>query len=294
MTGMKGWNPYSFVHLAVATLRRWRHGPLKKMEPMWRLLGHCYRFALNHSGRSLTASSRIGPYGPFKLDGYFAFSSFEQWGDRHNAGFVACIEACRDCQCVLDVGAHIGLVALPMASVLAPNGRVFAFEPAHANHTYLSRHIELNGMQRTITALELLVGEDDRDEVAFFEQEEVAGMNAVVIKKDAAAYHETRRRQVTIDRFCQQQSLHPQVIKIDVEGYELEVLRGAAHVLRTLQPLVFLSVHPVPIQMLGHSLDELRQLIENLGYQLLEVTTQQPVANITMGEYLLQAIEGKS
>ncbi|MBF0160010.1 MAG: FkbM family methyltransferase [Magnetococcales bacterium] len=276
------------IHQSVLLLRRWRHGRLKKLEPLWRVLGRGYRWLLRHSGRSITTSSCIGGYGPFTLDGHFAFSAFDQWGDRHNAGFVACVEACRGAQCVLDIGAHIGLVALPMASVVAAGGQVFAFEPARANHDYLVRHVALNQLQQTVTVLNSLVGDSVCEEVPFFEQSDVAGMNAVVIKKDADTYQETRRRQETIDHFCQQRSLSPQVIKIDVEGYELEVLRGAAATLRTAWPLVFLSVHPVPIRMLGHTLEELCQLIDELGYQLLDVVQQQPVTGVVMGEYLLR------
>ena len=57
----------------------------------------------------------------------FAFSDFAGWGGESNRVFTACVEACRDKNCVFDVGAYIGLGALPMASVLAPGGRVYAF-----------------------------------------------------------------------------------------------------------------------------------------------------------------------
>ena len=72
----------------------------------------------------VAVSHRVGPYGPFRLDGHFAFSDFEHWGAvGHHRGFETCVEAARGARCVLDVGAHIGLVSLPASRALAPGGR---------------------------------------------------------------------------------------------------------------------------------------------------------------------------
>ena len=43
-----------------------------------------------------------------------------------------------------DIGAHIGLVTMPMASVIDPKGKVYAFEPAFANRQFLQQHVRIN------------------------------------------------------------------------------------------------------------------------------------------------------
>lgn len=269
----------------VTTLRQLRHGPLKRFGPLWSALGEVYQVGLRMTGSSRPAAHRIGGYGPFLLHGEFAFSDFENWGRGHNRGFASCIEACRGKQCVLDIGAHIGLIALPMSAVIAEGGRVYAFEPAAANLDRLRTHVALNGVSG-IEVVDALVGDEDVDETRFFEQSQATGMNATVITKDPGAFHETRRRQVTLDRFCDERRLKPEVVKIDVEGAEIGVLRGAAKMLRRCRPLVFLSVHPRHLALLGHTTGELEALVDDLGYEMREIDGTTP-GNLRLDEYLV-------
>jgi FkbM family methyltransferase len=284
------WDAMTLLDSCITTLRRWRHGPLRWMDPLWYQLGRAYRYVLRRSPWQMSTPMRIGNYGPFRMDGQLAFSAFEPWGDRHNAGFAACVEACRGRRCVLDVGAHIGLVSLPMASVLAPGGRVFAFEPARANRVLLDRHVALNGFASTVIVQQDLVGATEEQAVPFFEHDAIDGMNSVVIKKHPERYVATPKRQVTLDGFCARLALQPEVIKIDVEGYEIHVLRGMEQLLRTVKPVVFLSVHPAAIQLLGLSLDVLWHTVAQHGYCFHDVVRQIPLASaadLAMGEYLM-------
>ncbi len=253
----------------VSSLRGLRHGPLRGLGPLWTTLGGAYQKGLRLMPGSATTSQRIGPFGPCRMNAVFAFSEFAGWGGGHNRAVEACIEACRGRRCVLDVGAHIGLVALPMSRVLAPAGRVYAFEPATANRRYLHEHLALNAVENVVV-VESLVGAEVREAVAFFEQSEATGMNSVVLDKGEEGYRETQRPQVTLDGFCRSRGLAPEVIKMDIEGAELDALKGAAETLRRHRPLVFLSVHPRHLERLGRSCDELARLIAELGYDCLD------------------------
>ncbi len=57
-------------------------------------------------------------------------------------------------------------------------------------------------------------------------------------------------------------------MKVDAEGAELAVLRGAAGTIRRCQPAIALDVHPGQLSTLGGSLDELWQAIADLGYSV--------------------------
>ncbi len=246
----------------ITLLRRLRHGPLRALGPAWVQLGRGYRRLVG--GLGLSVRQRIGPYGPFRLDARFAFSDFEHWGQGHNDGFTACVEACRGRRCVLDVGAHIGLVSLPVAAVLAPDGLLIAFEPAAANRRLLRRHLELNGLSERVKVEAALVGAECLDEVLLHESGEVSGMNSLAARE--GDYRPVAHRQLSLDHYCGRNGLAPEVIKIDVEGAELGVLEGAREVLQRCRPQIFLSVHPWHIARLGRSTEELAALIDELEY----------------------------
>ncbi len=269
----------------VSSLRSLRHGPLSGLGPLWTTLGGAYRKGLRLFPRSATTAQSIGRYGPFLMNAEFAFSDFANWGGGHNRGFEACIEACRGRRCVLDVGAHIGLVTLPMSRVVAPGGCVYAFEPAATNRRFLREHLALNGIENVVV-IESLVGQENRDAVAFFERCEATGMNSVVSMKDHDVYHETHRPQITLDDFCRSGGLAPEVIKMDIEGAELDALKGSRETLERCRPLLFLSVHPAHLKQLGQSCEELARLIDELDYDCLDIDGH-PVEGFRRDEYIL-------
>lgn len=252
--------------MMISTLRRLRHGPLKMFDPFWLLLGKLYRKVVENIP-GLKTSQYINKYGPFKLDAKFTFSNFENWGHDHNEGFVNCIEDCRGKQCVFDIGAHIGLVSLPLSQVVS--GRIYAFEPAVANKIHLMHHLEYNNISN-VEVHSCLVGSETKQNVEFFEQHQATGMNSRVVKKDHHLYHQTTREQIRLDDFCSQYDVVPEVIKIDVEGAEYDVLLGAINLLKKYSPIVYLSVHPKELTLMGHSVDKVTDLLKNMNYYALD------------------------
>lgn len=272
----------------VVALRHLRHGPLRGLAPAWLLLGRLHRATLRRLPVTGTTRQWIGDYGPFDMDASFAFSDFRNWGGGHNRGFAACIEACRGKRCVFDIGAHIGLVTMPMSSVLAPDGKVHAFEPADANHRLLIDHLSRNGIEN-VAVTKALVGATTAT-VRFYEQAEATGVNSIVEQSDDPDYQETRCPQVTLDELCRERDLTPEVIKIDVEGAEIDVLIGAAETLRRARPEIFLSVHPAHLAALGRSCDELAKVIAELGYDCRDIGGR-PVSTFRLDEYRLRPKE---
>ena len=268
----------------VAALRQLRHGPLKPLDPLWLVLGRLYRATLRVAPAG-PVSQRIGTYGPFKMNPTFAFSDFAHWGGGPNRGFAACIERCRDKHCVLDVGAHVGLVTLPASGVMAAGGRLYAFEPAAANARMLEEHLRLNRIDN-VELVAALVGARESEAVTFYEDDEPTGLNSVAAGDKRAGFAQTRRRQVSLDGFCLARGLSPEVIKIDVEGGEMDVLEGARTILLRHRPEIFLSVHPAQIEALGQSIEALTDLIDELGYDCHDIEGG-PTGALGADEYLL-------
>lgn len=246
---------------------------------------HIFRFFLRLITLNRGVKIDLGGQMPVRLDYRFYFNRYETWGNAHNDGFLKLLETCQGKDVVLDVGAHIGLCALPISKVISPNGKVYAFEPSMGNLTYLQKHIAYNKTQN-ISVLPFLVGEHSKDDVSFYESPEPTGMNALIQYKDLPNANWVTRRQISLDDFCQEHNIIPNVIKIDVEGAEVGVLRGARKTIYEHQPTVILSIHPRHLQLMGESIDTLTKIIADMQYNITDMVGQD-VHVFELKEYLL-------
>lgn len=221
----------------------------------------------------------------FNLDYTFGLHRYDEFGNRHNAGFKDWLKECSGKRIVFDIGAHIGLYAIPASRVIASGGKIYAFEPAVANLKFFRKHLEYNHCANVVVE-DALVGEVSRPEVDFAEHPDSDAMNAIVVQKNAHLYTTVQRRQVALDDFCYQRQVFPQVMKIDVEGAEVRVLKGAQRLLREKHPVIFLSIHPSRIRLLGDTLEEMLALAAKAGYTLRGFDGNVP-SEIKFGEYKL-------
>jgi len=170
---------------------------------------------------------------------------------------------------VLDVGAHIGYVALYLARLVGPAGRVFAFEPGANNLPYLRQNTQ---GAANIEIVDQGVG--SRCERRTFYLENLTGQNnsflssfKVFEENKARAYAAGVRREavevqvVTLDEFCRRRTIRPDFVKIDVEGFEAEVLRGAAWLLSEVRPMLMVEIQTAQ--------DEILALARRFGYRVL-------------------------
>ena len=258
-----------------------------KFKPVFFFFGEVYRKVAAFLLPNLMVKKNISRYGPFLLGGKFLFSDFSHWSEGHNVGFDELIEEARGKTCVFDIGAHIGLTTLPLANVVDAAGRVYAFEPSTSNLIFLKKHLKANNF-RNVSVVEKLVGNKVDVCATFFEDEGVSGMNSM------ARIEETRREKqieiVTIDSFSLGIGVIPDLIKIDIEGAELMALEGAKDILAQYLPTVFLSIHPRQIAALGQSVDDLKKIIVDLGYEVWDVKRDtRCTGQLQFGEYRLEA-----
>lgn len=134
-----------------------------------------------------------------------------------------------------DVGAHVGYYTLLSSTLVGATGRVVAFEPLPDNIDFLKRHIGLNGLEN-VQLVEAAVAE--RDTSMTFN---VAPSRSMGFLTDDGSLQVTV---VSLDNCISQKKFPiPQVIKIDVEGAEARVLKGATELITSHQPVVFLATH---------------------------------------------------
>jgi FkbM family methyltransferase len=142
---------------------------------------------------------------------------------------------------VFDVGANVGAYTLLFATWVGPSGRVFAFEPAAAPREGLERLVAANDLSSRVTTIPSAVS---------------AAEGSLTFLADASA-GETRLVShagpgtvsvpvTTIDAVCQREGVVPRLIKIDVEGAELDVLRGARRTIASAGKdlRLYVEMHP--------------------------------------------------
>lgn len=131
---------------------------------------------------------------------------------------------------VIDAGANIGLHTLNMAKIVGKTGKVFAFEPEITNFGILKKNIKLNNYTN-IFAEHKAVGE--KDGIATLYRSNHPGMHKI----DSKPQHSKDKLNVDIislDNFFNKNHIQPKIdfIKIDVEGFELSVLKGMKNILK--------------------------------------------------------------
>jgi FkbM family methyltransferase len=150
----------------------------------------------------------------------------------------------------LDIGAHIGSLTLPLARLVGPGGVVYAFEPQKKIYRELVKNLELNNIKNVIP-LRFAVGAEDR----VIDMTPTVGRDGTMRVGGGGDRAEMR----TIDSF---DFSNVSMMKIDVEGYELPVLKGAQRTIRMWHPAILIEIVQI---------DDVKAFFKQNGYSLSEV-----------------------
>jgi FkbM family methyltransferase len=193
--------------------------------------------------------------------------------DREPAVFAALRRLVRPGMVVFDVGASFGEFTMVLARWCGPGGRVVAFEPTPASRAALRDHLQLNGLIDRVTIVDAAVS--DRAGSAVLHAMGTSGENTLNPARFNASEREAMTVPVTtIDDYCRLHGAVPAVIKLDVEGYELHALRGAADTLATHRPTVIVELHPSSWRDIGEDTRSAAALVESLRYNVVPLEGQ--------------------
>ena len=141
--------------------------------------------------------------------------------------------------CVIDVGVHKGLYTGAMAKATGPTGKVHAFEPNPSVIPELASNLAQHNVSIHNLAVSDSVGEKpfyvdtrkDSDSVA-------SSLNVLEDLYESGAIRRIQVDCTTLDAFCQEVECAPEFMKIDVEGHEIAVIRGATHTIDRYRPYI--------------------------------------------------------
>ncbi len=167
---------------------------------------------------------------------------------------------------ILEVGANIGYYALIETKLAGPTGHLYAIEPSPYNFDLLKRNLELNNI-RNADLHQAAFGEKrgkvkfymyDRSNLSSFIKREDMGMETTEIEVDM----------ITLDDFLRLKKAD--FIRMDVEGYELEILKGSVQVLSSENKpkLFFIEVHSELLHKKNSSGREIIEFLAKYGYEV--------------------------
>lgn len=134
-----------------------------------------------------------------------------------------------------DVGAHIGFHTLSASRIVTASGMVRAFEPSSENRQRLLANIHRNNASNVV--VESCAVGADAGSVMLYEHSS-STMRSLIPEREQSLGEVVTCR--TLDELSLS-NLPPDLIKIDVEGAELDVLNGAQHLLRSVHPILIIE-----------------------------------------------------
>jgi FkbM family methyltransferase len=180
---------------------------------------------------------------------------------------------------VLDIGANIGTTALKFAQK-ASKGKVVCYEPSKATFARLTENVAMND-RRNIFPQNKGVG----DTIAEFPLHNVdpsnPGMNRII--KDAGQVPEGVQAEMihitTLEHSLQETGVvKVDAIKIDVEGFEYDVLKGSAGILKKDKPFLFIELVDDNLKNNNSTANQLVNFLKGLEYKIVQPATMEPFA----------------
>jgi len=168
---------------------------------------------------------------------------------------------------VLDVGAHHGLMSVVSALTVGPTGQVVAFEPNPLIQDLLRHHLAINRVV-AVKLEECGVG-DCEGRLPFYARSDAYAWNSSFTRKFADAEGKIEPVQVpvtTIDAYVERTKTIPNIIKIDTEGTEMKVLRGAQRTLQQHRPKVIQEINPSSTEAAGLRVADYLEYFKALNY----------------------------
>ncbi len=154
---------------------------------------------------------------------------------------------------ILDIGANIGNHTIFFAKECEAR-KIYSFEPTQKSFQILKENIRINCLDHMVVAMNVALGAKD------------SKVDVIVDAKDAGSNHvEENMDGDIVMKTLDSLSIHDRIdfIKIDVEGYEYEVLKGAERSIAKDKPHIFIEIFDV-------NYDKVHQLLSHFGYECIE------------------------
>jgi FkbM family methyltransferase len=174
---------------------------------------------------------------------------------------------------VLDIGANIGCHTCLLAKLAHP-GMVIAFEPMPWARAKLLKNIALNSLSNVVVEKYVLADTNSKSMSVHFRSSWQLGSRTGLTEESSTSRTPAFVDLITLDSYVAENHV-PNIglIKLDVDGYEAKVLRGAAETLRKFHPILVMEFCSYTLEAAGDCLRDVIDLLAAAGYRIYQENT---------------------
>lgn len=178
---------------------------------------------------------------------------------------------------VLDIGTNYGTTILQFAKLTGDNGKCFGFEPDPLNFNICQKNLSLNSFEN-ISVENLGLGNETAE--LFLVVDTVTNRGGNRISEDIEGKENYKVKIIRIDDWINDKGINKiDLVKIDVEGFETNVLKGGIETWKKLRPILFIELDDDNLRQQNSSAKELVGLVEKLGYSIKKAGTNEIVTS---------------
>lgn len=199
---------------------------------------------------------------------------------------------------IIDIGANIGAHTLHLANIIGDSGKVYAFEPTQFAFSKLEKNIQLNTplIPRVVLNQMMLTDLDTKEpDAEIYSSWPLVKTNANLHEKHLGNPKSTQGSSaITLDTYVVSNNIEKiNFIKLDVDGFECDVLNGAVNTLINYKPTILMELAPYVLYERGYSLAHLLAIMDKINYQFYPLGSRK---RLPMSEHYLSGLisEGKS
>ena len=143
---------------------------------------------------------------------------------------------------IIDIGSNIGYYAILESRLVGKSGKIFSIEPSPTNFELLKENLELQN-EKNFELYNLAIG-DKNEEIEFLISKK-SNWSKIKGKTDIVGENEVIKvSSKTLDEFCEQNKIENiDLIRMDVEGYEFNIINGAEKILKKFKPIIMIEIH---------------------------------------------------
>lgn len=185
------------------------------------------------------------------------------WEERAIAEFYACIPK-DEVMTIIDVGAHAGLYT--MYAKLLPNANFHAFEPCNITYDLLSGNVKLNGL-KNVHCYNMGISSTSGKSIL---NTSISSLGLHTMGSNPLRFKDIKPVEIiteTLDNLFYDKDIPPvKAIKIDTEGWEYHILKGAEKLIKKYKPIIQIEWVPINMQQCGISVKQMTDLLSSIGY----------------------------